>query len=855
MLSCFYFVDIPDVCLPVGDGVCTTAPPLHSTETILIQEETLLKANMLDYFCSDYMDTSGRERTVEMSTAESASVGFDTKDKISGADGQPGKVNSRKDVACNIQKTAPSHRLNVELDSCAVELPLGCNIEVPECMGHTDTAQPPEEDTPPPVTTGEDEQVKLSVKMDGYSTSEGQSCAGINMEKENKNQHLRNTCKSDVAPALILAIVGAPSPTPTNEETPAPSDLAIRPARKNRGLKMKRFLTIAAKTVSKDLLASKTCRTCGKTYSRSSDMRRHQRTHTGERLFRCPRCKKYFQFRHDLRRHISSSCHVAGLQSGVESPQALEDQTARDQSQSCTSSAQPTEMSNQVKTAPCPRGTGHSDSQGTRSLRSLEECSSLGKEIPLAAVQTPTQPNQAVVEGRLESTLLQVDIEDGCQGKQNQPLQGSTPAAESAMPIVDILLEAASFEGRTDEEPQLIKTTDAKEINSPVCLSVVKETPRSHQRAPLHSPPLACPNCEVKFKSKSALKRHMVKSCKVEKMALEEADAAIQRFKTQKENRMGRKCTGESKEADSTFHCAECDMSFPDTTRLVAHNVIHKPRPCTMCDQTFNGVLEVNQHYIDVHHFLGPFPCALCDRVFPGLKGLIRHERVHTSELPLQSPKCPKASGLKLHDRTPTKEALFLCWDCGKGCRSNGALRIHRLCHHGSTEDKCFSCEHCGKSYALKHSLDLHVAKLHTGVRYPCAHCGKLFRSASSLTRHDLMHTQERPFSCRECGKSFRSASELKVHARYHTGERPFKCQECGKGFVQSYYLTVHTRTHSGEKPYPCPTCDKCFKSAGTLKRHRLTHTGEKPHNCSVCEMAFSRHQLLKSHVTKLHNK
>ncbi|XP_042364238.1 zinc finger protein 184-like [Plectropomus leopardus] len=708
----------------VGASICSALCLPHLTATFTEHQETPLEANVL----SDYMYAFNKELTVETATLRKRANDFKMESEESKSSETEAKGLENQLVNCEEVEDEISYSVQcvengdkMGVDSCAMEVQVGYNVEILADESVTTENKPSVEKSVMDIR--EDEKVPELVRTKGDSEFSVMSPIKTksHMEEESKAVSSSTIISEQVQNNSISNVVLSPVLV-------APVVIAFqRPVRQHQGLKVKLSGTSKNEQSNSDPQVpstSKTCPTCGKTYSRASDMRRHQRTHTGERPFQCLRCKKCFQFQYDLKRHELNVCRIIVPQLQSWSSEVYED----------TQNPQQGGVYNQLRTLPSDVRT--QEMECLVDQKQVEASSEKG--VPL-----PTQQDRQ----RFSSKVQLGDIKEQCQESHQDNQRGK---------------ESKGFKSKNKHKP-----------------------------------------------------------------------------------------------ADTSLCCVECNKSFPDAARLKTHNLRHKPCSCTMCGEIFKGFVNLNHHYVEVHNFRGPFPCTLCERTYTDLRGLVRHERFHTGELPFKCSKCPKAfsyaSALTLHDRTHTKEAPFLCWDCGKGCKSNAALRIHRLCCHSSTKEKRFCCEHCGQAYALKRSLDLHVAKLHTGVRYPCSHCGKLFRSASSLTRHDLTHTEERPYSCIECGNSFRSSSELKIHTRYHTGERPFKCQECGKGFVQSYYLTAHMRMHTGEKPYKCLTCDKCFKSTSILKRHQMTHTGEKPHKCSACEMSFSRTELLKAHVRKFH--
>ncbi|XP_029440328.1 zinc finger protein 84-like [Rhinatrema bivittatum] len=110
------------------------------------------------------------------------------------------------------------------------------------------------------------------------------------------------------------------------------------------------------------------------------------------------------------------------------------------------------------------------------------------------------------------------------------------------------------------------------------------------------------------------------------------------------------------------------------------------------------------------------------------------------------------------------------------------------------------------------------------------------------------LELQQAAYRCTECGRTFPDPSALIQHLSAHAEEKPFACGECGKSFVRKQLLARHQHIHTGERPHACLDCGKRFRLRQILVRHQRVHTGERPYGCAECGKSFSQRSHLRSH-------
>lgn len=116
---------------------------------------------------------------------------------------------------------------------------------------------------------------------------------------------------------------------------------------------------------------------------------------------------------------------------------------------------------------------------------------------------------------------------------------------------------------------------------------------------------------------------------------------------------------------------------------------------CSLCPFVTHYPNHLARH-MKTHSGEKPFACPLCPYASAHLDNLKRHQRVHTGEKPYKCQLCDYACGnlanLKRHGRIHSGDKPFQCSLCSYSCNQSMNLKRHMLRHTG---EKPFQCRDC----------------------------------------------------------------------------------------------------------------------------------------------------------------
>ena len=351
--------------------------------------------------------------------------------------------------------------------------------------------------------------------------------------------------------------------------------------------------------------------------------------------------------------------------------------------------------------------------------------------------------------------------------------------------------------------------------------------------------------------------------------------------------------TGMASKDDEKLVCPYCEQCFSGLGALYRHKLDgHRLQPffqciAASCRMQFIHADDYENHAETASHSQAAFVCSMCNDHFADASALMthraslhRHVRAANKcrSVDIDDGRTTKRTSVEVSetaDSSKKKRKSTKSYKCPT-CAEEFAARLPLVRHQVVVHAVGLECSECGRVFAKREHLQRHVASRHSSSKsHVCEHpnCGRAFARVDKLREHERCHenVESRPsFPCSKCGRRLRSRVCLRRHERSHaraTSSAPslssrYRCTRCPSAFSHSSKLVQHLASQHGRGAgkdayaHRCDTCGKLFPRPERLQRHV-----ERAHNitanwsrvCSFCGKGFAGVRSYDAHLARHH--